>query len=254
MLLLKLTLVPLFLGLISLAAQRFGPSVAGWLAGLPVVVGPILFLIAIEQGPAFAREAAVYTLASLASVLAWVVTYAWMARVTRAWGAAVAAFLAWGVVASPVVLVPFNSYTATALALLSLIVTPRLFPPQTRNLSPVRMPATELMLRMVVGAALTYVVTTLATTAGPRVSGMLALFPVLTPVLAIFTHINAGCDHATEILRGLSRGIYSLVGFCFALTQTLDRMSIASAFLIGIAAALTIQWLSRQLAFAPKAE
>ncbi|RON08058.1 hypothetical protein BK659_17630 [Pseudomonas brassicacearum] len=50
-LLLKLSLIPGFLLLISLAGKRWGPSVAGWLSGLPVVVGPILFFLAVEQGP-----------------------------------------------------------------------------------------------------------------------------------------------------------------------------------------------------------
>ena len=56
MLLLKLLVIPGFLLLISLAGKRWGPSVAGWLSGLPVVVGPILFFLAIEQGQLFAAQ------------------------------------------------------------------------------------------------------------------------------------------------------------------------------------------------------
>lgn len=41
MLLLKLFLVPDFLLLLSLGGKRCRPSVANWLAGLPVVTGPI---------------------------------------------------------------------------------------------------------------------------------------------------------------------------------------------------------------------
>jgi chromate transport protein ChrA len=55
-LILKLLLIPGFLLLISLAGKRWGPSVAGWLSGLPVVVGPILFFLAIEQGPRLLRN------------------------------------------------------------------------------------------------------------------------------------------------------------------------------------------------------
>ncbi len=41
MLALKLTLVPLFLLVVSMWGKWWGPSIAGWLAGLPVVAGPI---------------------------------------------------------------------------------------------------------------------------------------------------------------------------------------------------------------------
>ena len=58
MLALKLVVVPTFLALVSLAARRWGPGFAGWLAGLPVVAGPILVFIALERGAAFASDAA----------------------------------------------------------------------------------------------------------------------------------------------------------------------------------------------------
>ncbi len=246
LLILKLTLVPLFLGLISIAGQRFGPSVAGWLAGLPVVVAPILFLIGLEQGAGFACDAAIYTLATVAGVIAWVASYAWMARNANALIATTVAYLAWAIVALPVVFIPLNAFMTGAFALAALLVAPRLFPAQSANLSPLPLLRFELALRMLVGAGLTYAVTTLAQSAGPRVSGLLALFPVLTPVLAIFTHVNAGKNHATAILRGLPRGLFSLVAFCFALTQLLNRVSVATAFVTAIVIALCVQWLNRR--------
>jgi hypothetical protein len=52
MLALKLTLVPLFLLTVSMSGKWWGPSIAGWLAGLPVVAGPILYLLVLSQCPA----------------------------------------------------------------------------------------------------------------------------------------------------------------------------------------------------------
>ena len=48
---LKLLLVPALLAAISMAGKRWGPGVAGWLAGFPSLTGPILFFLAIERGP-----------------------------------------------------------------------------------------------------------------------------------------------------------------------------------------------------------
>ena len=76
MLALKLLLVPTFLLLLSLAGRRWGPAVAGWLAGLPVLTGPILFLLALEKGPAFAAAAATVSLSAVFGAVALIVTYA----------------------------------------------------------------------------------------------------------------------------------------------------------------------------------
>jgi hypothetical protein len=43
---LKLALVPGFLAALTMAGRVWGPSVAGWLAALPVVAGPIVLLLA----------------------------------------------------------------------------------------------------------------------------------------------------------------------------------------------------------------
>ena len=79
---LKLLVIPGFLLLISLAGKRWGPSVAGWLSGLPVVVGPILFFLAIEQGEAFAAQSAMAALSAMFAMIAFCVTYAQVAQRT----------------------------------------------------------------------------------------------------------------------------------------------------------------------------
>ena len=66
---LKITLVPLLIGAITLAGRRWGPSVAGWLSGLPVVAGPIMYFIAIENGAGFASNALVGMLLGVFAML-----------------------------------------------------------------------------------------------------------------------------------------------------------------------------------------
>jgi hypothetical protein len=245
MLLLKLTLVPFFLAIISLAGKRFGPSFAGWLAGLPVVVGPILFLLSLEQGAAFASGAAVSTLASVSTVIAFGVAYAWAARLStgkRGWIiATLSGLVAWFAMALVVSSIPFALSGAALVALLSLLIAPVLYPPQPAITAPSPLPVTELLARMFAGVALTLVVTGAAQTLGPAWSGIAALAPLLSPILAIFVHRRSGSAHAIALFRGLVRGIYSLATFCFFLAWLLVEQGIAQAFVLAIAAALTVQ-------------
>ena len=101
LLLLKLLLVPGLVGAVTLAVRRWGPTVGGWLASLPVVAGPVLVFYAIEQGDAFAAEAAHSTLTGLIATAAFAVAYArcstrlpWYVSVVIGWTAFVAAVFA----------------------------------------------------------------------------------------------------------------------------------------------------------------
>lgn len=51
---LKLLVVPPVIAGVSLAGRGWGPTIGGWLIGLPVNAGVIVFFIALEEGSAFA--------------------------------------------------------------------------------------------------------------------------------------------------------------------------------------------------------
>ena len=54
----KLTVVPLLIWLISYSGRKWGPVAAGSLSAFPVVVGPALLFMALENGKDFASSAA----------------------------------------------------------------------------------------------------------------------------------------------------------------------------------------------------
>jgi uncharacterized membrane protein (GlpM family) len=245
---LKLLLVPFFLAVISLASKRLGVSFAGWLAGLPVVVGPILFLIALENGTAFASRAAVFTLAAVLTVIAFGVGYTWAAR-NRHWPYALAAALAcWLVAAWLVSSISFNLWGAAAAALLSLVIARWVYPTAAIITTRAPLPMSELFLRMAAGAVLTLAVTHFAQSVGTAWSGIAALAPVLTPVLAVFIHRRSGGAHAIALLKALPRGLFSLAAFCFVIAWQLESLGIAIGFLVAICVALSVQGLTFILA------
>jgi len=58
---LKLVLTPALIAIATLAGRRFGPSISGWLVGLPFTSGPVSLFLALEQGtvwvfPTLTRE------------------------------------------------------------------------------------------------------------------------------------------------------------------------------------------------------
>ena len=75
------------------------------------------------------------------------------------------------------------------------------------------MPKTELFVRMVAGATLVFLATWFASSLGPRLSGLVAMFPVLGTVLAVFSHRHAGAAFTTQLLRGMAAGFYAFITF-----------------------------------------
>ncbi|WP_259466200.1 hypothetical protein, partial [Pseudomonas prosekii] len=186
MLMLKLLVIPGFLLLISLAGKRWGPSVAGWLSGLPVVVGPILFFLAIEQGEVFAAQSATAALSAMFAMIAFCVSYAQVAqRANWPWALTIS-LLVWSATAVLLSVIPPSLTFSVIAAATALLAAPYLFPAVQPIVAGAKPKSDKLLLRMVAGALLTLAVTLLASTVGERWSGLLAVFPVLGSVMAVF--------------------------------------------------------------------
>lgn len=241
LLILKLTLVPLVLAGITLAGRRFGPRVAGRLAGLPVVAGPIVLLLAHEHGAAFGHAAATGALAAIAALLAFGVAYSRLAR-HRVWPLALGGALgAWLLVAIGLLLLPQTLLAALLAAGAALQLTPRLLPAATAPTAPHRTTAgDDLASRMLAGALLTLTVTGLAAVVGDRISGLLAAFPVLGSVLAVSTHRSQGAAAVATLYRGMVRGFHVFGAFFVVLALGLPPLPLPTATAVALAAALLV--------------
>ena len=240
MLALKLLLVPLFLLGLSLAGRRWGPSVAGWLAGLPAVGGPILFFLAYERGVSFAATAACTALAAVFPIMCFCVAYAHAAQ-RRAWPLAyLCAFLAWLAGAFVMAQLPVTPWLALAIALVTLVSAPGFFPRAAVKLSNV-VTGPEIACRMLAGAALTIGVTSAAGALGDVWSGLLGVYPLLVTVLGVFSHARHGGGQAAALLRAVATGLYSFAAFCLVLALLVERTGLAVSFGVATAAALAVQ-------------
>jgi len=235
----KLVLVPLLIAAITIAGARFGPRIAGALTGLPVVAGPIVFVMALEQGAAFASRSAESALAGMGSLAVFCVLYAvtalrvsWATSLAVGWAGFVATTLALDRLAPSLA-------TATVLALSAPLVVTSLTPRPAIVRAAGTVPRVEIALRMAAGVLLMVVLTAVAHVLGPQLSGLLTVFPVATTILAVFSHRNQGGAFAVYLLRGLAAGLYSLGAFLLTLAWTLVPWGIASAFAAALAAAVT---------------
>lgn len=241
MLALKLAIVPMFILGISLAGQRWGPAIAGWLSGLPVVAGPILFFMAREQGAAFAAEAAVATSSAVCGSIVFSAAYSWTATKQRWPLCLLAAAAAYFVVIALLAWLSPGVVLAASMSLALVIVAPKLFPKVEAGAAPGAMPKTELVVRMVAGATLVFLATWFASSLGPRLSGLIAMFPVLGTVLAVFSHRHAGAAFTTQLLRGMAAGFYAFITFCVVLAVALVPWGIGLGFAVAVLSALVVQ-------------
>lgn len=256
MLLLKLLVIPAFLLLISLAGKRWGPSVAGWLSGLPVVVGPILFFLAIEQGKVFAAHAAIAALSAMFAMIAFCVTYAQVAQ-RAGWPVALMiSLLVWTTAAVGLSLIPSSLVFSAIAAATALLAAPYLFP-KVQPVVSARAPKSDkksdkLFMRMLAGALLTLAVTLLASTVGERWSGLLAVFPVLGSVMAVFSQQTRGPAFTAALLRATATGMYSFAAFCLVIALTLPDMGLG-AFALGVAVSVAMLGVTKRLLAKPAA-
>ena len=248
---LKLVLVPGLIASVSLAGRRWGPLVGGVLAGLPLVAGPVLLFLSLEQGTAFAARAAVSTLAALTAVAAFLLAYArashrtsWPMGLLVGWAVFVAG-------AAVVHAIRWRPWVALAAALASFAVALALLP-RPRGTAPApRWPAWDLWLRMAASLSLVLLTTSLAAWLGPELSGIIAPFPIASSVLMAFSHAQQGADVVLRFLWGLLPSMGSFAVFCYVIAVVLEPFGVAGGFALALAVQLALQalllaWLRRQ--------
>jgi hypothetical protein len=238
----KILLAPAFVMGASLTARRFGVRIGGLVAGLPVVAAPILLVFALSHGRAFAANAAAGTLLGLVSLVTFIVVYTrlagrlrWSISLVMGWGAFFAMTGALSAIA-------IGRGTALAVVLMTLALTLIALPrPAGERSSTVSLPAWDLPLRGMSALVLVLALTALAGQLGPKLSGLLASFPVVTSVLAVFTHAQHGEEDLLGIMRGVVMGLVAYALFCFTLTISLRSLGVAESFLLSATAALVTQ-------------
>lgn len=217
---------------------------AGWVAGFPVVTGPTLLFISLDQGATFAAAAAHASLIAVLGNASFIVAYAWMALRAPWYGAAAVGVGAFALVGWALTILHADPWVALITTVLGLMAASRSFPEVT-FVNTARAPSPwELPIRCVAAGALSLAVMQLADRLGPTTSGLMAVFPVLGLVFGVFAQLVWGGAGAARLLAGMVQGLYAFTTFCFVLALTLGALDTTWAFLAAVMTAIAVQVLT----------
>jgi hypothetical protein len=242
---LKLILAPLIIGGASLAGRRWGPAVSGWLIGLPLTSGPVVLIVALSHSPAFAASTVLGTLSGGLSLVAFCLSYTWLARRFQ-WSLAISGslfcFAAITLLMQNLVLPLLPIFALVVMAILAgLWLMPKGEELSARDERPGRW---DLPARILIGTSFILGLTGVAPFIGPRLTGLFSTIPLYTAILTIFAQRLQGPAGASSVLRGLLFGLFGFSGFYLVLALFLERYGIAAAFLVATLTTLAIQGLS----------
>lgn len=237
----KVVATPALITTATLVGRRYGEAMSGWLVGLPLTSGPVIFFLALEQGNHFASGAALGVTLGITSQAVFALAYVrlgrspgWIPRVLAGTVAFAAATLAFQLVQFPAAIEPFVVFVLLAAAI-------PVMPRGRREAPPAPAPRGDLALRIVVTTGLVIGLTTIAPVLGARLSGLILPFPLYAAILAVFAHRLGGAAAARSVWRGLLFGLFSFLAFFTVLAAVLVPFGIGLGFLLAILAAMLVQ-------------
>ena len=219
---LKLVVTPVLITGATLVGRRWGDAMSGWLVGLPLTSGPVVFFLALDQGNRFAAVAALGVLLGVTSQAVFGLAYVWLGG-KRSWTVGVAA-------GTP----PYG----TGCWVIAIALMPRNV---IRISEAGKAEPADIPLRIAIATGLVVGLTAVAPALGPRLSGLLSPFPLYAAILAVFAHRRDGIDSAAAVWRGLMFGLFAFAAFFSVLGATLGSLGIGGAFLLAVVVALVIQ-------------
>jgi len=247
---LKITIMPLVILLVTWISRRWGNMVGGMIAGMPWVGGAILLFIALEQGKLFALDMLPGATVGLIAWLSFCMSYVWIGQRRSPLITLIASnIICLGLAYIFRILTPYLSQEIWIVVLyisllVSLVLFPKITQTQERENTPIK---SEIGLRIAMITIFVVSLTYFANVLGPSWSGVLTPFPVITSTLAFFTHLGQGIKQTKVILLGMYTGVVGFGGFLLTLKYILPDYSLGLSFvialLINVILVLIAKWL-----------
>jgi uncharacterized membrane protein (GlpM family) len=241
-LVLKVILAPVIIGSASLAGRKWGPAVSGWIVGMPLTSGPVIFFVALSHENVFAANAALGVLSGGLSLVAYALTYSWLAVKFR-WQISIAgSLLVFSISTALLQNFTFPLLPIFALVCVALVIGLWLMPKDVVEKESENKPGMwDIPARIFIGTSFILLLTGIAPMIGPRLTGLLTTIPLYVTILTVFSHRDQGPAAAAHVLRGLLYGMFAFTGFFITLNLLIERVNLSAAFGAAILAALVIQ-------------
>jgi hypothetical protein len=241
-LLFRMAITAAFVVSASVIAERSGPVIGALVATLPISAGPSYVFLALDHDAAFVAEGALASLPINAATICLAATYAALAQRFSLWisaGAAVAVWLTlatiirhfeWTLLAGLIV----NAVTfAVCVPLMRPYMHVRKMPLITRRWY-------DIPLRAGLVATLVATVVTTSGWVGPKISGIMALFPIVFTSLMLILHPRIGGPPTAAVV---ANGAWGLMGFGLAIAVLHGAvLEFGSAIWLSLALATCIGW------------
>ena len=243
-LVLKLILAPLIIGSASLAGRRWGPAVSGWIVGMPLTSGPVIFFLALSHGVAFAESSALGVLSGGISLVLYALAYAWLATRFRWQVAIVGSILIFSLTTLYLQTVVIPLYLVTPLVVVAILVGLKFMPRDELEMRASNTSLWDIPVRILIGTSFILLLTGIAPYIGSRLTGLLTTIPLYVTILSVFAHRDHGFAAAVHVLRGLLYGLFAFMGFFLVLSLLIENTSLGVSFGLAILSALSVQGMS----------
>jgi hypothetical protein len=241
-LVLRMVITAAFVVSASVITERSGPVIGALIATLPISAGPSYTFLALDHDAAFIAEGALSSLPVNAATVYLGLTYAVLAQRSSMWISAGSALTVWLVLAT--IMRQFEWTLAGGLivnAITFAICIPLLKP--YRHVA--KMPLItrrwyDIPLRAALVATLVGTVVTTSGWVGPRVTGVMALFPIVFSSMMLILHPRIGGPATAAVLANSAWG---LMGFGLGVAVVhVAVLQFGSAIGLSCALATCIVW------------
>jgi len=225
----------------SIVTERSGPAIGALVATLPISAGPAYVFLALDHDAAFIAEGALASLPLNAATIVMGTAYVMLAQRQGVLTSLAAAVAVWCLSAALVRSTPW-SLTAGILANAAVIA---VCLPLVQRFRAARMPLIvrrwyDIPLRAALVATLVATVVTLSDTVGAKVSGIIALFPVVFTSLMLILQPRIGGPATAAVI---ANGLWGLIGFGMAIVVLhLAARVLGSAPALSLALATGVTW------------
>ena len=199
-LVLKLVLAPVIIGSASLAGRKWGPAVSGWIVGMPLTSGPVIFFLALSHNVAFAANAALGVISGGLSLVSYALTYAWLATRFRWYIAFTGSVLVFAISTTILQNVTLPLIPIFLIVCAAIFLGLRLMPNEVVEPGETKLGTWDIPSRILIGTTFILLITGSASFIGPRLTGLLTTIPLYVTILAIYAHRQQGPAAAAHVL------------------------------------------------------